>query len=100
MKATRIEAVETVAWDRWLLLKVNCEDGTVGIGEAGVHGWLRPAETMVNVCEPYLVGKDPSKVEHHIQYLQRSTREYTHHFMGYGDGKGTDISAARCRQST
>ena len=57
MKATRIEAVETVAWDRWLLLKVNCEDGTVGIGEAGVHGWLRPAETMVNVCEPYLVGK-------------------------------------------
>ena len=54
-----------------------CEDGTVGIGEAGVHGWLRPAETMVNTCKPYLVGKDPSKVEHHIQYLQRSS-----HFMG------------------
>ena len=30
MKRTKIERVETVLWDRWLLIRVYCEDGTVG----------------------------------------------------------------------
>ena len=45
--ATRIEKVETFLWDRWLLIKIHCEDGTVGIGEGGVHGWQRPTKTMI-----------------------------------------------------
>ncbi|MSQ08290.1 MAG: galactonate dehydratase [Dehalococcoidia bacterium] len=77
MKATKIERVETILWDRWLLVRVHCEDGTVGIGEGGVHGWQRPTETMVKVMTPYLLGKDPSHIEHHYQYLYRSS-----HFMG------------------
>ena len=77
MKPTKIEKIETVLWERWLLVRVYCEDGTVGIGEGGVHGWQRPTETMVKVFEPYLLGKDPSKIEHHDQYLYRSS-----HFMG------------------
>ena len=77
MKPTKIEKVETILWDRWLLVRIYCEDGTVGIGEAGVHGWQRPTETMVNVCEPYLLGKDPSLIEHHYQFLYRNS-----HFMG------------------
>jgi galactonate dehydratase len=77
MDSTRIEQVETILWDRWLLVRIYCEDGTVGIGEGGVHGWQRPTETMVNVFEPYLVGKDPSRIEHHYQFLYRSS-----HFMG------------------
>jgi galactonate dehydratase len=77
MKRTKIERVETVLWDRWLLIRVYCEDGTVGIGEGGVHGWQRPTETMINTCEPYLLGKDPSLIEHHYQFLYRNS-----HFMG------------------
>jgi galactonate dehydratase len=77
MKPTKIEKVETILWDRWLLIRIYCEDGTVGIGEGGVHGWQRPTETMVNVFEPYLIGKDPSPIEHHYQFLYRSS-----HFMG------------------
>lgn len=77
MKPTRIEKIETALWERWLLLRVYCEDGTVGVGEAGVHGWPRPTETMLKVCEPYLIGKDPAKIEHHYQFLYRSS-----HFMG------------------
>ena len=77
MKPTKIEKVETILWDRWLLVRIYCEDGTVGIGEAGVHGWQRPTETLVNVCEPYLLGKDPSLIEHHYQFLYRNS-----HFMG------------------
>tara|TARA_B100001167_G_scaffold183980_1_gene142972 strand:- start:9 stop:1151 length:1143 start_codon:yes stop_codon:yes gene_type:complete len=74
---TRIEKVETFLWDRWLLIKIHCEDGTVGIGEGGVHGWQRPTKTMVETMEPYLIGKDPHRIEHHYQWLYRSS-----HFMG------------------
>ena len=77
MKRTKIERVETVLWDRWLLIRVYCEDGTVGIGEGGVHGWQRPTETMIKTCEPYLLGKDPSLIEHQYQFLYRNS-----HFMG------------------
>ena len=77
MKKTKIEKLETILWDRWLLLKIYCEDGTVGIGEAGVHGWQRPTKSMIETMEPYLIGKDPSLIEHHYQWLYRSS-----HFMG------------------
>ena len=83
MKPTKIDKLETILLDsaeppdKWLLLKVYCEDGTVGIGEAGVHGWQRPTEAMLRACEPYLIGKDPGKVEHHFQFLYRNS-----HFMG------------------
>ena len=76
-KHTKIEKLETFLWDKWLLLKIYCEDGTVGIGEGGVHGWQRPTKTMIETMEPYLIGKDPDKIEHHYQWLYRSS-----HFMG------------------
>ena len=77
MKSTRIEKLEPILWDRWLLLKIHCEDGTVGIGEGGVHGWQRPTKTMLETMAPALEGKDPSRIEHHYQWLYRSS-----HFMG------------------
>lgn len=77
MQPTKIEKIEPILWDRWLLLKIYCEDGTVGIGEGGVHGWQRPTQTMLEVMTPYLLGKDPSHIEHHYQWLYRSS-----HFMG------------------
>ena len=76
-KSTRIEKIETFLWDKWLLLKIHCEDGTVGIGEGGVHGWQRPTQTMIETMEPYLIGKNPDHIEHHYQRLYRSS-----HFMG------------------
>ncbi|HAL48038.1 MAG TPA: galactokinase, partial [Dehalococcoidia bacterium] len=33
--------------------------------------------TMIRTCEPYLIGQDPSKIEHHFQFLYRNS-----HFMG------------------
>jgi galactonate dehydratase len=75
--STKIERVETILWERWLLIRIHCEDGTVGIGEGGVHGWQRPTKTMVDTMSDYLVGKDPSLIEHHYQWLYRSS-----HFMG------------------
>ena len=72
-----IERVETLLWDRWLLVRIYCEDGTVGIGEGGVHGWQRPTQTMLEVMSTYLRGQDPHRIEHNYQFLYRSS-----HFMG------------------
>ena len=76
-KSTLIEDIETYLWDRWLIVRVICEDGTIGIGEGGVHGWQFPTEAMIKTIAPYLIGKDPSAIEHHYQYLYRNS-----HFMG------------------
>ncbi len=74
---TKIEKVETFLWSRWILIKIHSEDGYVGVGEGGVHGWQRPTKTMIEVMSDYLVGKDPNLIEHHYQWLYRSS-----HFMG------------------
>src|SRR5580698_1008103 len=74
---TRIEKLETFLIERWCLLRIHCEDGTVGTGEAGVHGWPRPAAAMIGEMQSYLVGRDPSTIEHHAQALQRHS-----HFIG------------------
>lgn len=77
MKTTRIEQLDTFLVDRWCLLRLRCEDGTVGIGEAGVHGWPRPTAAMIEAMGQYLIGQNPDKIEHHAQLLSRSS-----HFMG------------------
>lgn len=77
MKSTRIEKLETFLVDRWCLLRIHCEDGSVGTGEAGVHGWPRATAAMIEDMARYLVGKDPALIEHHTQLLLRSS-----HFMG------------------
>ena len=74
---TKIESVETILWDKWLIVKITCEDGTIGIGEGGVHGWQRPTKTAIDTMSEYLIGKDPYLIEHHYQFLYRSS-----HFMG------------------
>ncbi|MEZ4870059.1 MAG: hypothetical protein R3C14_52510 [Caldilineaceae bacterium] len=42
MKPTKIEKVEPILWDRWLLLKITCEDGTIGIGEGACMAGSAP----------------------------------------------------------
>lgn len=76
-KATKIERIETTLWHRWLLVRIYCEDGAVGIGEGGVHGWQRPTQAMLEIMSTYLRGQDPNRIEHHYQFLYRSS-----HFMG------------------
>ena len=83
-KPTKIERVETILWDRWLLVRIACEDGTVGIGEGGVHGWQRPTRTMVEVMTPYLLGKDPDRIRLEEGYL----------VVPEGPGLGIELSAA------
>ena len=78
MKATKIEKVETILWDRWLLVRIHCEDGTVGIGEGGVHGWQRP--TADHGRDVQAVPARPGPLEDRAPL--RSTCIGRSHFMG------------------
>lgn len=68
----RIAELDTFLIDRWCLLRLRCDDGSVGIGEAGVHAWPGVAAAAIARMADYLVGQPADAIEHHAQYLQRS----------------------------
>src|SRR6476646_7720870 len=74
MKITR---VETLPIDRYLFVQIHTDAGLVALGEAGTWGSLEAAEQVVKKFATYLVGQDPLPIEHHWQYMYRST-----HFRG------------------
>ncbi len=55
---------------RWLLLRLETDDGTIGWGEPIVQGRLRTVRTAVaELVEGYLIGADPLRIEHHWRTL-------------------------------
>ncbi len=51
---------------RWLFLRIETSDGTVGWGEPVVEGRARTVRTAVEeLLETYLLGEDPSTIEDH-----------------------------------
>ncbi|MBM4418236.1 MAG: galactonate dehydratase [Chloroflexi bacterium] len=74
MKITR---VETVPVDRYLFVQVHTDSGLLGLGESGTWGYLEASEKVVEKFAQYLVGEDPLRIEHHWNYLYRSS-----HFRG------------------
>ncbi|MBI2939646.1 MAG: galactonate dehydratase [Chloroflexi bacterium] len=73
----RITAVETIPVDRYLFVKVHTNAGITGLGESGTWGYLEASEKVVEKFGRYLVGQNPLRIEHHWQYLYRSS-----HFRG------------------
>src|ERR687898_91228 len=72
-----ITSVETLPIDRYLFVQIHTDAGIVGLGEAGTWGFLEAAEQVVKKFAHYLVGEDPLRIEHHWQYMYRSS-----HFRG------------------
>jgi galactonate dehydratase len=57
---------------RWLFLRVETSDGTVGWGEPVVEGRAKTVRTAVEeLFETYLLGEDPSRIEDHWQRMYR-----------------------------
>ena len=68
-----IEDVETILTHRWLLVRVHTDSGISGIGEGGYWGYPDSIERIVHAFREYLIGQDPLRIEHHWQYLYRSS---------------------------
>jgi len=56
---------------RWMLLKIETDEGIVGWGEPVIEGKARTVETAVQELAPYLVGQDPSRINDLWQVMYR-----------------------------
>ena len=68
MKITKVEPIRV---DRFLFVKVHTDEGITGLGEGGAWGFQEASCQILEKFGEYLVGQDPSRIEHHWQYLYR-----------------------------
>ncbi|MBI2939678.1 MAG: mandelate racemase/muconate lactonizing enzyme family protein [Chloroflexi bacterium] len=73
----RIERIDQLLIGRYLLVQIHTDAGISGLGEAGMWGYLEANAAVIRAWEPYLIGQDPRRIEHHWQYLYRNA-----HFRG------------------
>jgi len=59
-------------WKNWVFVKIDTNEGIVGVGEATVEGKEKTVATAVEELARYLVGKDPFQIEQHWQTMYRS----------------------------
>jgi galactonate dehydratase len=69
---------------RWLFLKIETDDGTVGWGEPVLEGRAATVATAVEEMSDYLIGKDPTQIEDLWNVLYRG---------GFYRGGGVHMSA-------
>ncbi|MCC7367334.1 MAG: galactonate dehydratase [Chloroflexi bacterium] len=73
----KIVSVEPMLIDRYLFVRITTDKGLVGVGESGTWGHLEASAAAIAKFGDYLVGKDPSPIEHHWNVMYRSG-----HFRG------------------
>ena len=74
---------------RWMLLKIETDEGVVGWGEPVIEGRARTVEAAVHELSEYLVGQDPSRVDDEDIRLDRRRR--------FGLGRGWRLRRAATR---
>jgi galactonate dehydratase len=73
----KITDIRVLPVDNYLFVKVITDAGITGLGESGAWGYLEASGAVIESFKSYLIGQDPLRIEHHWQYLYRST-----HFSG------------------
>ncbi|AGJ53427.1 gluconate dehydratase [Streptomyces sp. PAMC 26508] len=71
MKISRIETFAVPP--RWLLCRVETDDGVVGWGEPVVEGRAATVRTAVHELSELLVGQDPLRIEDHWQTMTKGS---------------------------
>jgi galactonate dehydratase len=57
---------------RWMLLKIETDEGVFGWGEPVIEGRARTVETAVQEMEPFLIGQDPARINDLWQTMYRA----------------------------
>ena len=73
----KITKITTFPIDKFLFVEVETDAGITGLGECGSWGQLEAAATAVEKFADYLIGKDPTPIEHHWNVMHRFS-----HFRG------------------
>jgi galactonate dehydratase len=69
----KIDRIETfLVAPRWLLVRLETDDGLVGWGEATLESRCEPVAAAIQVFAEYLLGQDPTTIERHWQVLSKS----------------------------
>ncbi|NED07121.1 D-galactonate dehydratase, partial [Streptomyces sp. SID6648] len=71
MKITRVETFAVPP--RWLLCRVETDDGVVGWGEPMVEGRAATVRTAVEELSELIVGQDPLRIEDHWQTMTKGS---------------------------
>jgi galactonate dehydratase len=77
MSKLKITDVKVLPIDRYLFVQILTDAGIIGLGESGAWGFLEASAGAIESFKSYLIGQDPLRIEHHWQYLYRSS-----HFTG------------------
>ncbi len=67
----KITAVEPIAIDSYLFVRIHTDKGIVGLGEAGAWGHREASEAALKKFAAYLVGQDPFQIELHQNVMYR-----------------------------
>ena len=70
MKITRLSTYRVPP--RWMLLKIETDEGLVGWGEPVIEGRARTVETAVQELGSYLIGQDPARINDLWQVMYRA----------------------------
>lgn len=68
----KITDVKLIYAKHYLFVHVYTDEGIVGLGEAGNWGYLDATAAAINKFIPYLIGKDPFRIEDFNQNFYRS----------------------------
>ncbi len=69
MRITKVETL--IVKPRWVFLKIHTDEGLVGLGEPTLENRAHTIVQAVAELEPYLLGKDPTRVVHHWQAMYK-----------------------------
>lgn len=69
MRITKLETL--IVQPRWVFLKIHTDEGLVGLGEPTLENRAQTIVTAIKELEPYLIGKDPTRVVHHWQAMYK-----------------------------
>lgn len=70
MKITRLETF--MVPPRWLLVRIETDEGIVGWGEPGLEGFTDISRAAVEHMADYLIGQDPLQIERHWQVMSKT----------------------------
>jgi galactonate dehydratase len=73
----KITKVQPLLVDRFCFVRIETDAGITGIGESGAWGQLEASAAAMTKYGEYLVGRDPSPIEHHWNVMLRAN-----HFSG------------------
>lgn len=75
MKITHIKTwiVFNGFWKNWVFVKMETDEGVSGVGEATLEGKEHSVVAAIQELSNYLVGKDPTEIEHHWQVMYRGS---------------------------